>query len=1046
MTDVAAVSAAADNTDATTSSTTAQSETPAKVSKKLLSASKANSLKELVQTKDGNIESLLSKSYLGRVQDQLEAQGVDVSKLTLPEVSDKAVRVIVTLKGDAALEKADYKVGSVKGADKAENSVLKDQSAVQKQVKKITGNKVVQEFGYLLNGFSIDASMNQIAEIEKLADVESVEVSSVKVTQDTDQAELVQATKSWEKYHYQGEGMVVAVIDSGIDTKHKDLRLTDESTAAISKDEAESAIEAMGYGKYESAKVPFAYNYADANTSQLYDTGVQHMHGMHVAGIIAANGEDANNIDSVRGIAPEAQLLDMKVFANLNTSGLTSDTVVQAIEDAVKLGADVFNMSMGSDDGGASEDNAEVIAVNAAAEAGVIPVISAGNSGVQSSQGGQGNVSQFENTDDGLIGKPAIAENAIAVASSENTTRVGMAAVISRDNAPILNGLQVPVQVNEDAVDNYFGAAFQYVVLDDKTTALADGTAIKPVEVGLAGRGFKTDYEGTGVAGKIVVVSRGDNSFIEKQNAAKEAGAAGLIVVNNVNTDDGQGAIDNGNEVPTLFIPKDSGVQFIADIKANPTAKYSMSDYENTFIKSPNQAAYKISTFSSWGPNTDLALKPDITAPGGHIWSLMNDNKYQIMSGTSMSSPAVAGSEALILQSFKANGVTLEGLDLVNAAKLTSMNTSVPILDPDHDNAPYSPRLQGTGQIGIVDAMNNFVTLTFEDSNKGNASLKQIGASTEFTVTLTNNGTKAATYTYNDFGGVYTQAQDATNVIYDTKVKDASITSDKAEVTVQPGESQTVTLNLSLPESFATNQYAEGFIGFDSTDASIPSLSMDYMGFYGNWNDAPVFDAPAGTADSKYFSNYFVDSKTWNTLGLDLSTSDVNSFKADPTIPADEKNVANWAAFVNPDKVALSPNDDGWHDCAFLNALTLRNVKTLQQTVTNEKGDIVRKIDTDYDGLKRYIDPASGTEININFSINPESNVFDGEFYNQKTGEKEPLPDGQYYYNVAGTIDADDAEAQTLTLQLKLIRRRQKLQMLNLKKMPLMACITLLER
>ena len=70
--------------------------------------------------------------------------------------------------------------------------------------------------------------------------------------------------------------------------------------------------------------------------------------------------------------------------------------------------------------------------------------------------------------------------------------------------------------------------------------------------------------------------------------------------------------------------------------------------FNNTMANRPSPEADQLSDFSSWGVTTDGQLKPDVTAPGGNIFSSLNDNTYGDMSGTSMASPHVAGVAALV--------------------------------------------------------------------------------------------------------------------------------------------------------------------------------------------------------------------------------------------------------------------------------------------------------------------------------------------------------------------------------------------------------------
>ena len=117
-------------------------------------------------------------------------------------------------------------------------------------------------------------------------------------------------------------------------------------TPKLTKSDVEKFTDTANMALY-FAKVPYGFNYAD-NNDTLQMIRLDEQHGMHVAGIIGANGTGDDPTKSVVGVAPEAQLLAMKVFTNSDTSATTgSATLVSAIEDSAKIGADVLNMSLG---------------------------------------------------------------------------------------------------------------------------------------------------------------------------------------------------------------------------------------------------------------------------------------------------------------------------------------------------------------------------------------------------------------------------------------------------------------------------------------------------------------------------------------------------------------------------------------------------------------------------------------------------------------------------------------------------------------------------
>lgn len=221
-----------------------------------------------------------------------------------------------------------------------------------------------------------------------------------------------------------GKGMVVADIDTGIQT-HKDFRLSDTQNVKISEKTAKSFIAKKGYGKYISPKIPFAYDYVNNDNDSTEPTEQTSFHGQHTAGIMAANGQsDPKNTQSkyVSGVAPEAQILSMKVYGGFPDE--SADNISRAIHDAVDLGANVINMSLGIGVAKQSLTDEEQAAVKYATDHGVFVSISASNDGAAGSIFGSsepgGIDTAYQPVNEGTIANPGASESAATVAA-ENT-------------------------------------------------------------------------------------------------------------------------------------------------------------------------------------------------------------------------------------------------------------------------------------------------------------------------------------------------------------------------------------------------------------------------------------------------------------------------------------------------------------------------------------------------------------------------------------------------------------------------------------------------
>jgi len=252
----------------------------------------------------------------------LQAQIKQEPALQTIKDSDE-VRVIVELDSEAVLEKATKKGIKLDEMSKFEvgklqNQVLKEQRSLQsKMSSKGIKFEVINSFTNVANGFSMKTTLGQAKNLESMAGVKSVTIANEYERPEpmmNNSGEIIKTEQTWAS-GYNGEGTVVAVIDTGVDSTHRDMVLTDQSKAELQSDEVQAiSKEKKLPGTYRTSKVPYGYNYMD-NNQEILDLGPDaSMHGMHVAGTVGANGDTSK--DGIKGVAPEAQILAMKVIGN----------------------------------------------------------------------------------------------------------------------------------------------------------------------------------------------------------------------------------------------------------------------------------------------------------------------------------------------------------------------------------------------------------------------------------------------------------------------------------------------------------------------------------------------------------------------------------------------------------------------------------------------------------------------------------------------------------------------------------------------------------
>lgn len=613
--------------------------------------------------------------------------------------ADEKVRAIVVFE-DAALTD-EYSAEEIR-ANKAADVQARLSDAHDLFFKNLPFEaKRISDYTVLFNGMAISTDYANLAALEKMEGVASVYVSNWYAAPEVETPEMAYANeitgaRFLQMLGLKGEGMLVAVLDTGLNVNHEAFQdygiLGDD--LALTKEEAESAATSV-QGKWLSDKVPWSYDYYfDEETGAEPDDDVTDYngHGSHVAGTIAGYVEAADGAVTFCGAAPAAQIVFCKIFDDEN-SGTYSDIYFSALEDCYVLGVDAFNMSIGSDSGFAWDPELDTQLYGhifkKLDEAGILASISAGNSfslaqdnlNYMNLMYGTPAVKPFI-ADYGVVGSPSTYEGNLSIASVENIAYP----------ADVMIYDEVFIAYNDSCDDGVMGwmQNFGGKTLEFVDCGLGADQALVDLYLETEGTELALDFTEekiAEVAGKIALIQRGTISFEEKVEAAAKAGAIGVIVYNNQ-----AGSIlmsIETFEVPAVSISQEDGAMLLAG-----EAKVITVSEEKDYIQNPS--AYTLSTFSSWGVAPDMTVKPNLTAPGGMIYSAVagESDAYEVYSGTSMAAPNATGAFLLVLQALKLMGVE-DKAERAELAEKKAMSTA-DILE-DAYGYPVSPRGQGAG-------------------------------------------------------------------------------------------------------------------------------------------------------------------------------------------------------------------------------------------------------------------------------------------------------------------------------------------------------------
>ena len=693
------------------------------------------------------------------LESALDKESVDGGRDT-QYAEGEIVRVSIVLEDASTVEKfgsTDLSSAAVAYRDSLKG---KQNSMVQKIDAALKDNiDVVWNLTFAGNIISANVRYEQIEEIAKVQGVKKVFIENRYEPMVVDKNETndpnmatssaqIGSSTAWAA-GYTGAGSKIAVIDTGIDYEQQSFSAAgyEYSIAHIAglkgmsvdeyKKEAGiltkadltadvlSQLNAAG-GKisadkaYVNAKIPFAYNYIDKNYTIDHVHDTQGEHGSHVEGIAAANayiqqadGTFASALDTVKvqGVAPDAQLVVMKVFGS-GGGAYDSDYMV-AIEDAVMLGCDSVNLSLGSGSPGFSRvdgDYAEIMA--SLANCGTVVSMSAGNSGYWAENAQLGYL-YADDVSMQMDGSPGSFTNSLAVASVDNDGFTGSYFTVG----------DVNVFWNETDYSNA------------KLETLAGTHDYVILPAGVAGNA--EDFEGIDVTGKVVFVQRGGISFYLKGENAVNAGAIATVVYNNAAGVINMDLSDYTKTAPFVSITMADGLAiWDASTKAEDESYATGSMTINKGISSVVYGSdhYTMSSFSSWGVPGSLELKPEITAPGGSIYSVngahngegahTSHTAYETMSGTSMASPQVAGMAAVMGQYIRENKLDEKtGLDARALINSLLMSTATPLKGYD-DNAgeyTYSVMNQGAGLANVGNAVSAASYILMKNNLSGTA-------------------------------------------------------------------------------------------------------------------------------------------------------------------------------------------------------------------------------------------------------------------------------------------------------------------------------------
>ncbi|MBQ9552949.1 MAG: S8 family serine peptidase [Clostridia bacterium] len=746
--------------------------------------------------------------------------------------ADKEITVIVemnsepllALNSETQLDEAAQQRYSAK--TQAERDKVLDRAE-----KSVGSMEVKYTYADVFNGAAVTIRESELEELKSVYGVANVyESAKIKLAADdiddehleefnTRAKEMINLASAREQ-GYEGEGMLIAIIDGGFETSHENFKAIDGSDNKLDKSRVADVIQSgalstskVNKNAYINSKIPYYYSYALESNNGEPLTTAEPDHGSHVAGIAAGNG------DKVQGVAPKAQLALMQIAFESDEAYIHD--VIAAINDAVTLGADAMNMSFGENWVGADFEEYVPMtqAIENARNAGVFVAVAAGNEGYL-----------YSETSDPYYGTdcyPSTAPGATAVGAANSDVFSSMS------NATLL----------------FDGKAYDFQTLVNGTAYGGDYPITEPMKLGVLRTDFTLLFKNKSFVNKFVPVVKGGSGYnvdrlLDQLTKLYSLNAAACLISRSL-FDEIEADLYVHSwfyMLPTILVLED------ADFSAAASAGTV------TVIEGfPDGMAY----FSTWGFDRDLDNIVDISAPGTDVYSSITDNGYTYLGGTSMATPFVCGSAALMAEKIYDSGIKIWGGEKVKFIENALKNTAVPYAD---ENGEFlSPRLQGAGLLNIGAAVRNQTVLV--DALRGGEAELHLGTSLSdqfsFSFKLMNRSAVDKTYDVSaafttDSYEEYKDEDDEGNEIavryFDPETRvalKATVSGLDKPITVKAGNSVIVDVKVSLDaeqtasfaEVFPNGFYVDGFL---VAAGEGETLSIPMTGFYGDYYALPA--------------------------------------------------------------------------------------------------------------------------------------------------------------------------------------------------------------